>query len=59
LRRRFEREAIRLLCEVIAAGFRDRARLRAEPLLAGLHPTPEFQALLCDVAFPTDSLAGL
>jgi hypothetical protein len=58
LRRHFECEAIRLLREASAAGFRDKTRLRAEPLPARLRPLPEFQALLCDVAFPTDPFAG-
>jgi hypothetical protein len=44
--------------QAIAAGFRDGARLRAEPLLASLRPSPEFQALSSDPAFPVDPFAG-
>jgi tetratricopeptide (TPR) repeat protein len=58
LPRRFEREAMSLLREAIAAGFRDGPRLRAEPLLARLCPTPEFQELLSDLAFPAEPFAG-
>jgi hypothetical protein len=57
LRRHFASEAIRLLRAASAAGFRDEARLRAEPLPARLRPLPEFQALWCDVVFPTDPFA--
>jgi serine/threonine protein kinase len=58
LRRRFEGEAMSFLHEAVAAGFHDVARLRGEHLLAGLRNSPEFQALLCDVAFPADPFAG-
>src|SRR5262249_54468707 len=56
-RRHFEYQAIRLLRAASAAGWRDEARLPAEPLPARLRPLPEFQAPSCDVAFPTDPLA--
>jgi hypothetical protein len=58
LHRRFEREAIRLLGESIAAGFRDGARLRSEPPLGELRPMPEFRALLDDLVFPAEPFAG-
>jgi len=57
LRLHFASEAIRLLRAASAAGFLDEARLRAEPLLARLRPSPELRALWCDVAFPTDPFA--
>jgi hypothetical protein len=57
LRRHFEYDAIRLLRAASSAGSRDEGRRRAEPLPARLRPLPEFQALLCDVAFPIDPFA--
>jgi serine/threonine protein kinase len=56
---RFEREAMSVLREAVAAGFRDAALMRGEPLLARLRPSAEFQVLLFDVGFPAQPFAGL
>ena len=44
----------------VAAGLRDAARLRREPLLAAVPPDPEFPPILAaldDRAFPDDPFA--
>jgi hypothetical protein len=47
-----------LIRQAIAVGYRDAERLRVDPLLARLRPTPEFQSLLRGLAPPADPSTG-
>jgi tetratricopeptide (TPR) repeat protein len=56
-RRRFEAEAVGLLRQAVADGFRDPARLKSEPLLDAIRSNPEFRAIVSGLEFPADPFA--
>ena len=57
-RRRFEANAIAMLRQAAADGFKDAARLRGESTFETLRSHPEFTAILADVAFPAQPFSG-
>jgi hypothetical protein len=56
-RRRFLRDAVAMVREAVADGFKDVGRLHSERLLAPLRSHPEFRALVRDLEFPADPFA--
>ena len=56
-RRRFAADAIAMLREAVADGFKDGKRLRGEPGLASIRALPEFQAIKSDLEFPAKPFA--
>jgi hypothetical protein len=46
-----------MLRRAIAAGYRDRAELAADPALDPLRVRPEFRLLILDLSFPEDPFA--
>src|SRR5262249_22091367 len=48
--------AMTVLKDAVASGFRE-PKLVNDPDLAPLHPRPDFQLLMMDLAFPTDPFA--
>ncbi len=58
LRRQFVADALAMLHEAIAAGFRDATQLRTDPRLAPLRSESEFQVILSGLEFPAEPFAG-
>jgi len=56
-RRRFGDDALAMLREAVADGFKDGKRLRSEPAFASIRSTREFQAILSGLEFPPDPFA--
>ena len=54
---RYLDDALEALRQAVAAGYRDGLRMRRDAELAPLHSRKEFQALVGDLAFPTDPFA--
>jgi hypothetical protein len=56
-RRRFAAEALALLRQAVAHGFRDAARLRKEPRFDPIRPDADFRSILDGLKFPADPFA--
>jgi len=56
-RRRYEEEAVAMLREAVANGFRSASRLRNEPEFASFRSDPAFQAIILDLEFPANPFA--
>jgi hypothetical protein len=53
-RRRFLADAIAMLREAVADGYKNAKKVRDEPAFAPIRSTPEFQVIVCDLQFPSD-----
>ncbi len=58
-RRGYEKEAVTMLREAVADGFKDLNRLLRQPEFASLHSDPAFRAIVLDLQFPADPFARL
>jgi hypothetical protein len=56
-RRRYEEEAVAMLREAVADGFKDIGRVRNESLFTSFRSDPEFRAIMLDLQFPNDPIA--
>ena len=57
-RRRLAEGTIAMLCQAAAAGYKDIKRLRSEPAFEPVRSSAEYQAILRDIGFPAETIAG-
>ncbi len=56
-RGRYRKNAMAMLHEAVADGFKDLGRVRNDPLFTSFRSDPEFQAIMLDMQFPTFPIA--